>query len=156
GFVNYALGTALAVVTLAFVARNLQSPSWKRAFTIGILALVCGMTHVLAMLLLCLLAAAIAPETAHRSLPPGAFTLRRLGAIFARSTLALLPLLVGCAWCIAIYKVQYAWDPVMYKDPTLEGSSPPIWQKLVFFGAWGTGVHTDFTDQVLLFLGLAV
>jgi hypothetical protein len=156
GFVNYALGTALAVVTLALVARNLQRPTWQRALTIGVLGLVCGMTHVLAMLLLCMLAAAIAPETAHRALPPSSLGLKRLGAIFVRSTIALAPLLVGCAWCIAVYRVQYAWDPVMYKDPTLEGSSPPIWQKLAYFGAWGTGIHTDFTDQVLLFAGLFV
>ncbi|MEO7094171.1 MAG: hypothetical protein ABI175_13030, partial [Polyangiales bacterium] len=156
GFVNYALGTAIAFVTLALVARNLQRPTWQRALTIGFLGLVCGMTHVLAMLILCLLAAAIAPETAHRALREAPLSVRRLGAIFVRATVALAPLLVGCVWCIVIYRIQYAWDPVMYKDPTLEGSSPPVWQKLVFFGAWGTGIHTDFTDQVLLVAGLVV
>ena len=156
GFVNYALGTAIASIALALVARNLQRPTWQRAFTIAIVGLVCAMTHVMAMLLLCLLAASIAPETAHRALPDEPLSGRRLGRVVVRSFVALAPLLVGCAWCIAVYKVQYAWDPVMYKDPTLEGSSPPVWQKLAFFGAWGTGVHTDFTDQVLLFAGVGV
>lgn len=64
--------------------------------------------------------------------------------------IALSPLLLGAAWCIAVYKIQYAWDPVVYKDATLEGTSPPLWQKLAFFGAFATGLHSDRTDQILL------
>ena len=156
GFVNYALGTALAFVTTAFVVRALQRPTRKLAWIIAFLGLICAMAHVLAMLILCMLAASIAPEVALRAVGNGRPLKDRLLHAFGRSAVALSPLLLGAAWCIAVYRVQYAWDPVMYKDPTLEGSSPPLWQKITFFGAWGTGLHTDYTDQVLMFLGLAI
>lgn len=152
GFVNYALGTALAFATAAFVARSLIKPTATTLALTVLFGWLCAMTHVLAMLLLCLFAASLAPEVAFRAVKGP----RRLLRAAIRATIALAPLLVGAYWCIAVYREQYAWDPVMYKDATLEGTSPPIWQKLLFFGSWATGVHSDFTDQGLVGLSMAV
>lgn len=143
GFVNYALGTALCFLTAVFVARSLAKPTVTSLLLTALLGWLCALTHVLAMLLLCVFAASLAPEGSYRAT-------RRLPRAILRSVTALAPLLVGCLWCIAVYREQYAWDPVMYKDATLEGTSPPIWQKIAFFGAWATGVHADFTDQGLV------
>lgn len=149
GFVNYALGTALAFLTAAFVARSLTKPTATTVVLTAAFGWLCALAHVLAMLLLCLFAASLAPEVSYRST-------RRFGRALVRSTIALAPLLVGCLWCIAVYREQYAWDPVMYKDATLEGTSPPVWQKLAYFGAWATGVHSDFTDQGLVGISVVV
>ena len=158
GFVNYALGSGLAVAGLAAVTLALRRPTLGRLIAVGAFALACAMTHVMATLLLCLLAAAIAPEVAWRAVGDrcGEPVLRRAWRASVRVVVGLAPILVGAAWCVAVYVQQYAWDPSMYKDRTLEGSSPPIWQKLAFFGAWATGLHSDFTDQVLLGLALLV
>jgi hypothetical protein len=155
GFVNYALGTALAVTALALIARALRKPSFTLAIAIAVVGMACAMTHVLATLLLCLLAAALAPEVSLAATREGARGIRHLGRAFLRSTLALAPLAVACVYCIAVYREQYAWNPGMYRDATLEGSAPPIWQKILYFGAFTTGLHADHTDQALLWLGLA-
>ncbi|MGZ3452004.1 MAG: hypothetical protein ACXVEF_20515 [Polyangiales bacterium] len=149
GFVNYALGTAFAVTACVFVARSLQRPSLGSLLGTAIIGLLCAMTHVLATLILCLFAAALAPELAWRAT-------RNLGRGLVRATVALAPLLVPAAWCIAVYRVQFAWAPNLYKDPTLEGTAPPVWQKIVYFGSWATGTHSDQSDQLLLVLGVAI
>jgi hypothetical protein len=74
----------------------------------------------------------------------------------ANGALVALPLLLGCAFCIEVYRRQYGWDPNMYRDPTMEGSAPPIWQKLVFFSAFATDLFGDATDQVVLWLAMAI
>lgn len=150
GFVNYALGTSIAVLALAAVVVSLRAPTVGRGVLVGFLGLLCAMTHVMAMLLLCLLAIAVAPEVGWRTFAEEKSIARRVGRATLRIVVALAPLLVGAVYCIVIYRVQYAWDPAMYKDATLEGSSPPIWQKILYFGAWATGLHTDFADQILL------
>lgn len=155
GFVNYALGTALAVTTVAFVAAALRRPTFGALLGVAVFGLLCAMTHVLAMLLLCLFAASIAPETAFRAV--SARTLAaRIGKSILRMTIALSPILVGAIWCLAVYREQYAWAPQLYKDATLEGSSPPIWQKLVYFGTWATGTHSDQTDQLLVVIAVVL
>ncbi len=157
GFVNFTLGTALAVTAAALVARALVRPSATLFAATALLGLACAATHVLAMLLLCLLGAALAAEVGWRSVGRVGDRLdRRAWRTFLRAFGALSPLLLGAAWCIAVYKIQYAWDPVAYKDATLEGTSPPLWQKFAYFGAWATGLHSDRTDQVLLGAALAV
>jgi len=155
GFVNYALGTALAFATAALVARSLTRPTTVSVFATAIVGWLCALTHVLAMLLLCLFAASLAPEVSYRSVTART-RLGRLGRATLRSAIALAPLLIGCIWCIAVYREQYEWDPVMYKDRTLEGTSPPIWQKVAFFGSFATGLHSDFTDQGVLGIALVV
>jgi hypothetical protein len=39
----------------------------------------------------------------------------------------------------------------MYHDPTVEGSAPPLWQKVLYFGAFASDLHGDWSDQVMLF-----
>lgn len=156
GFVNYALGTAIAVAAAVFVARSLRRPTPVTLGAAAALGLLCAMTHVLAMLLLCLFAASLAPEVAWRSVARHGAAARRATRATLRMVVALAPLLVGAGWCIAVYREQYAWDPAMYQDATLEGTSPPIWEKIVFFGSWATGVHSDYTDQGLVWLAALV
>ena len=87
-------------------------------------ASLCAFAHVLAMLILCAAGAALAFELAWRVTPAGRWRgSRPAPARSVRATLALLPLLIGCIYCIEVYQRQYVWDPNMYRDPTMEGSS---------------------------------
>ena len=155
GFVNYTLGTALAMTTCVMIAASLKRPrAWSLIGT-AVVGFLTGMTHVLATILLCMLAVAMAPEVSLRSVAPGPIV-RRLGRAFVRSTVALAPLSAAGIWCLAIAIEQYRWNPTVYKDPTLEGTAPPVWQKLAYFCSWATGAHSDLTDQMLTFLSLVV
>jgi hypothetical protein len=145
GFVNYALGTAVAVLTLVFVARSAIKASVLHVLAVAALGLLCAFAHVLAMIVLCLVGAAIVPELAWRSS-------KKMGARFGKAVLALAPLLVGCWFCIKVYQEQYLWDPGMYKDPVVEGTAPPIWQKILMFSAFGSDLYDDRSDQVVLVL----
>ncbi len=156
GFVNYALGTALAVSTLALVAHACLRPRWTLAIATALVGQACAMTHVLATLLLCLLAAALTPELAWRATAGQARGVRRFARFIGRAFVALAPLLVACGYCVQVYREQYKWNPDMYRDPTLEGSAPPLWQKVAYFGAFANGQHSDHSDQVLLWAGLAM
>jgi len=156
GFVNYVLATAVAVWALVFVARAAIRPSVGAAMAVAALGMLCAFGHVLAMLILCIAAAALAIELAIRVTPPGAPPGRRALQMAARAACAGLPLLFGCAYCVAVNHVQYAWDPNMYRDPTMEGSAPPPWEKVVFFGAFASDLYRDATDQVILWLAIAV
>jgi hypothetical protein len=157
GFVNFTLGTALAITCVALVARALARPRVTTWIATAVIGLLCAATHVLAMLLACLFAAALAPEVSWRNVErrAGEGGPMRFARVLLRMVVALAPLLVGAAFCIGVYKVQYEWAPDMYKDATLEGTSPPLWQKLAFFGAFATGLHSDRTDQLLLAAAIA-
>jgi hypothetical protein len=148
GFVNYVLATAIAAWALVFVARAATRPTVLDVAAVAVLGGVCAFAHVLAMLILCLAAAAVGLEVAWRSTQgTGA---ARVARTLARATIALGPLLLGCLYCIAVYRVQYRWDPAMYRDPTLEGTAPPVWAKVLWFTAYSTDLFWDATDQVLL------
>ncbi len=156
GFVNYVLASAIAAWTLVFVARAAARPSAVACAAVAALGLVCAFAHVLAMLILCMASAALAVEVAWRSTrPDGPLWVRALRA-GGKALGALLPLLFGCAYCIQVYRRQYVWDPNMYRDPTIEGSAPPLWQKVVFFGAFALDLFGDATDSIVLWLVLGV
>jgi hypothetical protein len=159
GFVNYVLSTAIVAWTLVFVARAVIKPSVGAVAGVGLLGSLCAYAHVLGMLILCLVAAGLAIEMACRMVPlpargdgRGRWALRVTGRVLCGT----LPLLGGCLYCIAVNERQYAWDPNMYRDPTIEGSAPPLWQKTLFFGAFATDLFGDATDQILLWLSLGV
>jgi len=154
GFVNYVLATAIALWALVFVARAAIRPSLGAACAVGALGMLCAFAHVLAMLILCATAAALAIELAWRAVPREGPIGRRALRVLAGVACAGLPLLLGCAYCVAVNDRQYAWDPNMYRDPTMEGSAPPIWQKVVFFGAFATDLYRDASDQVVLWLAM--
>ncbi len=156
GFVNYVLATAIAAWTLVFVARVVVRPSVLGALVVAALGLLCAFAHVLATLILCLAATALALELAWRVTAPRGPLWARLLRPLPRATLALVPLLVGCVYCIQVYRNQYGWDPNMYRDPTMEGSAPPLWQKLVYFSAFATNLYGDASDQVVLWADLLV
>ena len=151
GFINYSLGIALAVTTLTLIVHALKRPTAGLFIATALLGLISGFTHVLATALLCVLAVSITPELAWRSvarlrLP----VLERIGLGLGRSFLALAPLLFGGLYCIAVYREQYSWAPDTYEDPTLEGTMPPVWDKLRDFPVYTTGVHGDHSDVIIL------
>jgi len=154
GFVNYVLATAIAAWALVFVARAAIRPTVLDVAAVAVLGGVCAFAHVLAMLILCLAAVAVGLELAWRS-ARGSGAARALRTV-ARVALAVGPLLLGCLYCIAVYREQYVWDPNMYRDPTLEGTAPPVWAKLLWFTAYSTDLFWDATDQVLLAVAVAV
>lgn len=166
GFVNYVLSTGIAIWCLVFVARVAIRPTALGVVMVGALGFVCALTHVLGMLILCLVSAALAVEMAIRATPPpspnpedaGGDQGRALWLLraFGRVVFATAPLLIGCVYCIKVNAIQYTWDPNMYRDPTIEGSAPPLWQKAIFFGAFATDLFGDATDQILLWLSVGV
>jgi hypothetical protein len=165
GFVNYVLSTAIVAWGLVLVARTAIRPTSGGVFSVGVLGMVCSFAHVLGMLILCLMGFALAVELALRATPPpsssegaGGDQGRALWAlvVFGRVLLATAPLLIGCVYCIKVNARQYPWDPNMYRDPTIEGSAPPLWQKAIFFGAFATDLFGDATDQIALWLAVGV
>jgi hypothetical protein len=156
GFVNYVLATAIAASTLVVIARAAIRPSIVAFVAVGALGLLCAFAHVLAMLILCVAGAALALEVAWRVTPPGAWAGSRLLRTLVRAAIVLLPLAIGCVFCIEVYQRQYVWDPNMYRDPTIEGTAPPLWQKVVFFSAFATDLFGDGTDQVVLWVTVGV
>jgi hypothetical protein len=156
GFVNYVLATAIGVWTLVFVAQAAIRPSLAAALAVAVLGFSCAFAHVLAMLILCVMAAALALEVGWKAAPAKGGPWPRAFRAIGRAACAGLPLLLGCAYCIAVNARQYAWDPNMYRDPTMEGSGPPIWEKVVFFGAFATDLYRDALDQVVLWASILV
>jgi hypothetical protein len=148
GFVNYTLGTVLALATLLSVLRSVRAPSAAAAIVTATLALLCGFTHVLATLVLCVLSAATVPEQALRH--------ARGWRALRRGVLAMLPLGLACAYCTAVFLHQYGANPGSYQDATLEGKSPGVLFKIVQLGAYTTGAHWDQTDNVLVWLSCGV
>jgi len=156
GFVNYVLATAIAAWALVVIARAVVRPSVIALFAVAALGLLCAFAHVLAMLILCAAGAALALELAWRVTPPGARRGSRPLRAILLAALVVLPLAIGCLYCIAVYQRQYVWDPNMYRDPTMEGTSAPIWQKVVFFSAFATDLFGDGSDQVVLWVTVGV
>jgi hypothetical protein len=156
GFVNYVMASAIVAWALVFVARAAVRPGVTASLAVAALGLACSFAHVLAMLILCAAAAALGLEVAWRATPPGGPTWLRLLRVAGRAAGALAPLLVGCFYCIQVYRRQYVWDPNMYRDPTIEGSAPPLWQKVAFFGAFALDLFGDATDSIILWIVLGV
>jgi hypothetical protein len=156
GFVNYVLATTIAAWALVFLARAAIRPTGLAVLAVGVLGLACAFAHVLAMLILCLAGAGLSLELAWRVTPSSGPLPARLLRVALRAAVAALPLVLGCIYCVEVYRRQYGWDPNMYRDPTLEGSAPPIWEKLVWFGAFATDLFWDATDQLILWAAIAL
>ena len=156
GFVNYTLATAIAAWALVFVARAAVRPTFVAVSMVALLGLACAFAHVLAMLILCLAAAALGLEVAWRASPRTGSRVGGLLRMLLRATAAVGPLVIGCVYCVIVYRLQYVWDPNMYRDPTLEGTAPPLWEKLLWFGAYSTDLFWDATDQIVLWASLAL
>jgi len=156
GFVNYVMATAIAAWGLVIVARAAARPSVVASLVVAVLGLACAFAHVLAMLILCVAAAGLAIEVAWRAAPrDGPWWMRALRVV-GRAAAAGLPLVVGCLFCIAVYRRQYDWDPNMYRDPTLEGTAPPLYGKILWFGAFALDLFWDASDQVVLWLAVLI
>lgn len=157
GFVNYGLATAIAVGTLVLIARAALRPRVRTAVGIAAMGILCAYAHVLAMLVLCVMGTALVPEVAWWASKHEERTLtQRAIFVLGRMVASLGPLLVGCAFCVQVYRLQYDWNPTMYKDPAFEGTAPPVSEKLELFGSYATGLHDDYADQILLWGALGV
>ncbi|MGD0675934.1 MAG: hypothetical protein ABSC94_10975 [Polyangiaceae bacterium] len=156
GFVNYALGTTISVWALVCVARAAARPTASSLVGVAALGMLCAFAHVLAMLILCAFGFALAVELSWRATRGSGPPWKRSALSAARTALALLPLLVGCLYCIEVFRKQYVWDPGMYRDPTIEGTAPPLWQKALYFGAFTLDLFGDATDQIVLWVSLGV
>jgi hypothetical protein len=156
GFINYALSVAIGVAALVFVARTLLDPSWRWPLASALLSLLCGFTHVLGTGLLAVLALAFAPELAWRATATITSPWRRLAVGFQRSAIALAPIAVGGLYCVAVYLEQHAGNPAAYRDPRFEGYGEPPWTRLGVFAAHATGLHGDYTDQLLVYASLGI
>jgi hypothetical protein len=156
GFVNYVLATAITAWALVFVARAAVRPTLLSTVTVAGLGIACAFAHVLAMLILCVSGAALAIEAAWRAAPATGPRWRRTLRTLLCATAAAAPLAFGCIYCIEVYRLQYAWDPHMYRDPTIEGSAPPLVEKAVLFGAYATDLYHDGTDQIILWGAIAI
>jgi hypothetical protein len=156
GFVNYVLASAIAAWALVVVARVVMRPSIGGACVLAALGMLCAFGHVLAMLILCLMAAALGLELAWRVTPPSGPPWLRVVRVLLRVTPVALALLLGCAYCVEVYQRQYVWDPNMYRDPTMEGSAPSVIEKVTFFGAFATDLFGDGTDQLVLWVTIGV
>ena len=150
GFVNYVLATSIAAWALFFVARVAIRPTVPTVAAVATLGLACAFAHVLAMLILCVFAASLGIEVAWRSTPATGPLWKRGLRSALKSAAAVAPLLIGCVYCVAVYRQQYDWDPKMYRDPTIEGSAPSILEKILWFGAYSTDLYHDGTDQILV------
>ena len=154
GFVNYVFATAIAVWTLVFVAHLAARPGWRSLVLVAVLGLLCAFAHVLATLVLCLTSSVVAIEVGWRASAGQRGLSKRLLRTLGVALLAGLPLLVGCVYCVEVYLRQYVWDPNMYRDPTVEGSMPPLWQKVLYFGAFASDLYRDASDQLLMWIAI--
>jgi hypothetical protein len=156
GFVNYVVATTIATWTLVLVARSALRPTFPLRVAVAALGLACAFAHVLAMIILCIVASALASELAWRSPPPRGPARRRLARVAGQAIVSCSPLIVGCTYCILVFRRQFAWAPSMYRDPVLEGTAPPIWRKILWFGTYTLDLFRDRTDQVALWGAVAV
>jgi hypothetical protein len=154
GFVNYVLATAIAAWTLVLVGRATVQASTSLAAVIAAMGLACAFAHVLGMIIACILASALACELAWKTTPPIAATRRRLSRAVRRAATATWPLALGGVYCLLVYRRQYAWAPSLYRDPILEGTAPPVWRKVLWFGRYALDLFRDGSDQILLWSAL--
>ena len=154
GFINYAFGSAIALVTAVFVARALKKPSARDLALAAALSLLCALAHGLAMLLLCLLAASLAPELAIASTRSPTGRLRLKDAL-VRSVVGLAPLLTGCIFCLLVYRAQHARDPQMYAAPPND-ATPNVIDKASSFLEWTVGLPEDRVAKLLLLVAIVM
>jgi len=114
GFVNFVLGLALAVGATLAVVELFERPTRRAWIVAAALGQLCATAHVLAMLCLCLLGASLAPELALRG-TEGRPIAERLRLAVRRAATALSPILVGSAWCLHVYRRQYAYNPALHE-----------------------------------------
>jgi hypothetical protein len=150
------MATAVAAWALVFVARAAVRPTIVSVALVGVLGLACAFAHVLAMMILCIAASGLSIEVAWRATGSSGAWWARVLRVAGRTAAAGLPLLVGCAYCILVYREQYDWDPNMYREPTLEGTAPPLYDKIMWFGGYALDLFWDRTDGVVLWLAILV
>ncbi len=145
GLINFCLGTALAWLGLALVLRQLAAPRAARALALAALSAALALTHVMAMALFGLTAAAAALEWAlrARALPARARP--------ARAALALAPLALGCAYDLWVVAAHLGADAASYTTPPLPPAEAglALATKVVLFGSLCAGLFGTYLDNVL-------
>ncbi|MCU0656968.1 MAG: hypothetical protein MUF64_17450 [Polyangiaceae bacterium] len=148
GLINFCLGSALAWLLVEGVLAQIERPSPGRALAIAAGSLALGVTHVMAMLLACLVAAVAGVERALRA--------PRRAAALARAALAGLLLLPGCIYDLHIYFLHTSKDPGAYTSPAGWAGEPGVLSKLGIFGALLSGLFTGNGDTVIAWLVVAL
>jgi hypothetical protein len=145
GFINFCLGTALAWLGVALVFQQLAAPRAPRALALALLSAALGLTHVMAMALFGLVAAACALEWTLRTnaLP---FRARAL-----RAALALAPLGLGCAYDLWVVAHHLASDAASYTTPPSPpgGAGSALAYKFYLFGSNCAGLWGSHLDTAL-------
>ncbi len=150
GFLNFALGLALALLTLAVAARTtLHGVTLRRALATAALGFATACTHVLATLVLVCAGTLLSLELAARS-GEAVGALRRLKLVVGRPFVALAPLLPAALFCVSVFRTQYAWAPHLHETPAVQPGSPAMLAKLMGFSSFVTGAYTDRSDQALV------
>ncbi|HEU4404030.1 MAG TPA: hypothetical protein VFS43_01865 [Polyangiaceae bacterium] len=152
GLINFCLGTALAWLGLALVLEQLAAPRAARALWLALLSAALGLTHVMAMALFGLVAAASALEWSLRAgaLPPRARPLR--------AALALAPLSLGGAYDLWVVARHLASDAGSYTTPPLPAAEAgaALLPKLYLFASLCAGLFGSYLDNLLAWAAIAL
>jgi hypothetical protein len=148
GLINFCLGTALAWLLVEAVLAQIERPRLARGVLLAAGSLALGLTHVMAMLLACLVAAVAAFERIARSPDP-----RRA---LARAAFAGLLLLPGCLYDLRVYFLHTNADAGAYTSPGAWPDEPGIFRKLGLLGALLSGLFSSYADTVLAWLVVAL
>lgn len=141
GLINFCLGTVLAWLLLDVLLAQIERPRLPRAALLAAGSLALGVTHVMAMLLACLVASVAALERVVRSpSPPRAL---------ARAAAAGALLLPGCLYDLRVYFLHTSADASAYISPPSWPDEPGLVRKLGLLGALLSGLFTSYADTVL-------
>jgi hypothetical protein len=158
GLINFCLGTALAWLGLALVLAQLAAPRAGRALALALLSAALGLTHVMAMALFGLVAAASALEWALRSPAPAPAPALPARERLRRAALALAPLALGGAYDLWVVARHLASDAGSYTTPPLPPAEAAnaLWPKLYLFGSLCAGLFGSYLDNVLVWAAIAL
>lgn len=149
GFVNFCVGTALAWIVVALVAKQLDSPTIWRAAALSALSVLLAATHVMAMLLCALIAGGIGVEHLARKrtfAPRAAFAVALAGA----------PLMLGCAYDLTVFFAHLAQNESSYtSSPAGFDSFSPL-RKVAWFGTLVAGMYRTVSDTMIAWCVVAL
>jgi hypothetical protein len=148
GFANFCMGTALGFLALAMVSRQLEAPRWQRALALSAVSVLLGLTHVMAMLLTAVAAAAMGLEHVVRS--------KERGRAVQRTVLGGAPLVLGCAYDVWVAMQHLAEHAGSYTSPVGAAEEPAWWRKVWALGSLVAGLFGTFADTVLAWVAIGV
>ncbi|RYE91963.1 MAG: hypothetical protein EOO75_07735, partial [Myxococcales bacterium] len=141
GLINFCLGTALAWLLLDAALAQFDRPHPARALLLALGSLALGVTHVMALALAGLVAAAAGLER-----------LARRQTSLARVALTGALLLPGAVYDLHVYSLHTSIDPGAYVTATAWVDEPGPLRKLGLLGALLSGLFTSYTDTAIAWL----